>query len=88
MINIPVQFTQVIQNPGSNGGYPNQIRASDLDRNFIYSALDVDSSLVELTPGTGGYQSRKLKIPSVPQSGTYVLGSVNGVLQWLQTEIC
>jgi hypothetical protein len=27
-------------------------------------------------------------IPAPPTSGTYVLGSVNGVMQWLETEAC
>jgi hypothetical protein len=27
-------------------------------------------------------------LPTAPGSGTYVLGAVGGVLQWLQTEDC
>lgn len=27
-------------------------------------------------------------LPSAPSSGTYVLGSVNGTLTWLETEAC
>lgn len=27
-------------------------------------------------------------VPTAPASGTYVLGSVNGTIQWLATEAC
>lgn len=27
-------------------------------------------------------------VPTPPESGTHVLGSINGVVQWLQTEAC
>jgi hypothetical protein len=27
-------------------------------------------------------------LPTAPASGTYVLGSVNGTIQWLETEAC
>jgi hypothetical protein len=35
-----------------------------------------------------GFSGFKLKIPPVPQSGTYVLGAVDGALQWIATEEC
>jgi hypothetical protein len=38
-----------------------------------------------------GYEARKLKmfsLPASPGSGTYVLGSVDGVLSWIATEEC
>jgi hypothetical protein len=35
-------------------------------------------------PDTGNDGS----VPNPPASGTYVLGSINGVVQWLQTEAC
>jgi hypothetical protein len=26
--------------------------------------------------------------PEVPQTGTYVLGTIDGVLTWIETEVC
>jgi hypothetical protein len=62
--NPPISFQQAIQqpaNPGS-GGYPYQIRASDLDKNFVFATLDMESSLIESITGTGGHPQRRLKI--------------------------
>ena len=87
---IPVDFSKKVKgssNP-SSGGYPYQISASDLDKNFVYAALDCDKSLIEETSGNGGHTKRKLKIPAVPSSGTYVLGAISGSLTWLATEVC
>jgi len=86
----PVSFQQMAQSGGNPaaGGYPYQIRASDLDKNFVFATLDADPSLIETTTGQGGHLARKLKIPTVPGGGTYVLGAVNGVLQWIATEEC
>jgi hypothetical protein len=88
--NPPVSFQQMAQSGGNPaaGGYPYQIRASDLDKNFVYATLDADASLIETTTGTGGHPARKLKIPAVPGSGTHVLGAVGGALTWIATEEC
>jgi len=85
MLNLPVSFTQEIQ---GNSNLPYQIKASDLDKDFVFAALDVDVSLIEQTTGQGGHPARKLKIPAVPRGGTCVLGAINGVLTWLSTEEC
>jgi hypothetical protein len=60
----PVSFQQLAQSGGdpATGGYPYQIRASDLDKNFVYATLDADESLLETTTGTGGHTQRKLKL--------------------------
>ena len=86
----PVSFQQMAQQGGTpaNGGYPYQIRASDLDKNFVFATLDADPSLVETSTGQGGHPQRRLKIPAVPASGTHVLGSVDGKLSWISTEEC
>jgi hypothetical protein len=86
----PVSFQQMAQQGGNpaNGGYPYQIRTSDLDKNFVFATLDVDPSLVETSTGQGGHPQRKLKIPAAPSSGTHVLGAVGGTLQWIATEEC
>jgi hypothetical protein len=57
-------------------------------KNFVYAALDVDESLIEKISGEGGYQQRRLKIPSAPSTGTFVLGCVGGTIQWIATEEC
>jgi len=86
----PVSFQTLAQTAGNPavGGYPYQLRASDLDKNFVFATLDADASLIETTTGQGGHRARKLKIPAVPGGGTHVLGAVDGVLQWISTEEC
>jgi hypothetical protein len=86
---IPVDFSKKIKESSkSSTGYPYQISASDLDKNFVYAALDVDKSLIDETSGDGGHTKRKLKIPPVPQLGTYVLGVISGGISWISTEEC
>jgi hypothetical protein len=86
----PINFEEMVRLPrGSTGSdYPYSIKAQDLMKNFVYAALDVDESLIEKLSGEGGYQQRKLKIPAVPSTGTYVLGCVDGTIQWIATEEC
>lgn len=87
---VPNIFSQLIKSAGkpSSGGYPYQIKAADLDKNFVYATLEIEKSLVEETSGQEGFTKRKLKIPAVPSSGTHVLGAVDGSLQWIETEEC
>ena len=88
-MNLPVDFSAKIKTaPTNGGGYPIQLSASDLMKNFVFAALEVDPSLVEQTTGQGGHPQRKLKLPAAPSSGTHVLGSVNGTLEWIATEEC
>ena len=90
MASLPVDFEAKARaaKSASGGGYPVQLSAADLMRNFVYAAIDADPSLIEETTGQGGHKSRKLKIPAAPSSGTHVLGAVNGTLQWIATEKC
>jgi hypothetical protein len=87
---LPVDFEEKARaaKSASGGGYPVQLSAADLMRNFVMAALDADESLIETTTGQGGHPARKLKIPAVPTSGTYVLGAVDGALTWIATEEC
>ena len=87
---LPVSFSEKSKQGGNPaaGGYPYQISATDLDKNFVFATLDADSSLIESTTGTGGHPARKLKIPKVPGGGTHVLGAVDGALTWIATEEC
>jgi hypothetical protein len=86
----PVDFESKVREPksASGGGYPVQLSASDLMRNFVWAALDADASLIEQTTGQGGHTARKLKIPAAPTTGTHVLGAVDGALTWISTEEC
>jgi hypothetical protein len=85
-------------------GPPYRIPARDLDANFAkLRPLPSDGNnrqyAIEETPE--GWRLRLFPdgnepivvqqgvvIPTAPTSGTYVLGSVNGTLQWIATESC
>lgn len=90
MTRLPVDFETKVKQPreASGGGYPVQLSAADIMKNFVHAALDADPTLIEQTTGQGGHPARKLKIPAVPASGTHVLGAVDGALQWIATEEC
>lgn len=89
-MNLPVDFDQLAKSAGSAslGGYPYRIKGSDLMKNFVYCNIDGDPTIIENTIGQSGHPSRRLKIPTVPPTGTHVLGAVDGILQWLATEEC
>ena len=89
-MSLPVDFESKARGAKSTsgGGYPVQISANDLMRNFVFAALEADESLIEQVSGTGGHTQRRLKIPAVPTSGTHVLGAVDGALTWIETEEC
>jgi hypothetical protein len=88
MVNLPVSFVDQTNTSQGINGYPYRIRANDLDRDFVYAALDADSSYIEEVSGQNGHRSRNLKFPPIPSSGTHVLGAVEGVLTWIATEEC
>jgi len=87
MITFPVDFENKAKSAKSagGGGYPTQISAGDLMRDFAMAALDADETLIE-TVRIGAYESRKLKIPAVPQDGEKILSSTSGNLSW-KTDI-
>jgi hypothetical protein len=89
-LKLPVDFSEKVKLPAeANGaGYPYRISASDLMKNFEYAALDVDESWMEHSSGTYTSQTRKLKLPQLPGSGTHVLGCINGEIKWIETEEC
>lgn len=88
-MDLPVNFVDKFTLPPSaNGtGYPFRISATDLDRNFSYAALDVEEDWVEKT-NVGEHEGRKLKLPTLPGDGFYVLGCNNGNIEWIATESC
>jgi hypothetical protein len=86
---LPVSFKEKLREPVKvTGGYPIQIKADDLDKNFVYAALDAEEGYIQSTGGQGGHAGRKLTFPPIPQEGTHVLAAVGGALTWLATEDC
>lgn len=92
----PVNFENLAKQGGNPaaGGYPYQIKASDLQKNFVFATeeFSAEDFEEESSSGQGGYSRRKIKIksklPEQPPTGTHVLGSVEGTLQWIATEEC
>jgi len=71
----------------TEGKSTSPISAANLMQNFAWAKLVADPSLIEDTTQLG-FSARKLKIPALPGQGTFVLGSVNGTMQWIATEEC
>jgi hypothetical protein len=71
----------------TEGKSTSPISAANLMQNFAWAKLVADPSLIEDTIQMG-FPARKLKIPALPGSGTFVLGSVDGSMQWIATEEC
>lgn len=69
----------------TNADYPYALKAEDLMKNFVYAALDLPENMIEEFSGEKGYRQRRLKSPG---PGTWVLGSVDGTIQWIETEAC
>lgn len=84
-MSLPVDFEAKARGAksASGGGYPVQLSAADLMKNFVFAALDADPSLLEASTGQGGHPQRRLKIPAVP-SGTEAsqLTAQGGALSW------
>jgi hypothetical protein len=62
--NPPVDFQQLAQGSrGTNGSdYPYAIKATDLNKNFVFATLIVEDGLYSETSGMQGHAQRKLKI--------------------------
>jgi hypothetical protein len=81
----PVSFQQMAQRGGNPaaGGYPYQIKASDLDKNFVFATLDIEEGLIDSTTGSGGHPQRKLKIPAPDDSSVkHNLSATSNELDW------
>ena len=89
-IDSPVNFgDKAREGRKQNGaGYPHQLSAEDLDKNFAYGLLDGEDAYFEEIAGPRGYTQRRLTLPLPPTTGTHVLGVIDGVLTWIATEEC
>lgn len=81
---------------------PFRIPAKDLDANFRklrplptdgnarqYAVEETpDGWFLRLFPDAESSGGLPAALPAAPASGTYVLGSINGAIQWLATEAC
>lgn len=95
---LPVDFRQKVRLPPAAGanGYPYSISADDLMKNFLYldfDAVNQQPLRIEVVneDAWGPVVRKSVRIagfPPPPESGTHVLGSVNGVLQWIETTDC
>jgi hypothetical protein len=80
----PVNFEQKRKEPpSSSGGYPVQIKANDLDKNFVFATLIVSENWINEKTGTGGHKQRELKLPaSIDAPSLFVFE--NGDPAWLE----
>ena len=74
----PVDFEGLAKGAksASGNGYPIQISAADLMKDFKYAALDAEAGLINETGGT-----RKLTIPA-PGGTNKVLGCEGSAMTW------
>jgi hypothetical protein len=92
----PVNFENLAKQGGNPaaGGYPYQIKASDLQKNFVFATDEFDPAHFDeaSSSGQGGHPRRRIKLkntfPDPPSRGTHVLGAVDGAIQWIATEEC
>jgi hypothetical protein len=87
---LPVVFSEKIKQPAAQNytGYPYQISAGDVDKNFVYAALDAEEGYIEETGGQGGHTGRKLLFPPfVEKSAVLILKEGEGrSLQWVEGD--
>jgi len=75
---------------GNSGAPPRGISAKDLDGNFLkVQVIDDPAATSKVYSVEYTDQGTVLKVlPTINASGTYVLGTVDGVLQWIATQDC
>jgi hypothetical protein len=88
MVKIPIDFEEKVKLGADPNGYPYRISARDLMADFSYAALDVEDDWVEKI-SVGSHGGRKIKLPALPKGGgVYLLGCVNGKIDWIEAETC
>lgn len=50
-------------------GYPYQIRANDLDKNFFFATLQLDGSIFESIAAGAGHEQRRLRLQGGQSEG-------------------
>lgn len=88
----PISFSEKAKGTAKGGGYPVQISAADLDKNFIYATLDIPEDdaqgipqpfLVSDIVGPSGKTQRRLTFKPSPVRGSAFVFSDTGNFQWL-----
>jgi hypothetical protein len=70
------------------GLYLKEVVSGETRQIQLSGYLDMACVAESQPPTPEGETPTTYGIPAPPTSGTYVLGSVNGVMQWLETEAC
>ena len=83
MNDFPVDFRDQI----ASGKSAQPISAAALMQNYAWAKLVADDSYLQDTT-LAGFPAKKLNLPPIPSTGTFVLGSVGGSLSWIATEEC
>ena len=93
MVPPPVSFTEKAKASANGGGYPVQISAADLDRNFTYATTDFPKYddggneqpwIVTEIVGPSGHTQRQLVLnPAAPSGGSSFFCVQDGTLTWL-----
>lgn len=86
----PINFETLAKQGGNSaaGGYPYQLKAADLQKNFAFATADFKDEhfIVDSATGQGGHAQRKVSlkipIPAVPANGTKTLTAKDGALSW------
>ena len=75
---------------GNSGAPPRGISAKDLDGNFWKTQVieDPDAKTTVYTVEYTDNGTVLKVLPTINESGTYVLGTVAGTLQWIATQDC
>lgn len=80
---LPISFSEKARAAKGAGGYPVQISAGDLDKNFVYAALEAEEGYIEASGGQGGHAGRRLTFPPIPDGeGPFTLTVENGQMAW------
>jgi hypothetical protein len=83
MNDFPIDFRDQI----ASGKSAQPISAAALMQNYAWAKLVADDSYLQDTT-LAGFPAKKLNLPPIPSTGIFVLGSVEGSLQWIDTEEC
>lgn len=86
---LPIDFEEKVKQPPPPGGngYPYQISAKDLMKNYKYLLNRVPSGDNDNDMLVWNFGSWIL-LPAPANTGTFVLGVVDGEMQWMSTEEC